>query len=298
MKVLVIGRSKVGRTLAAELGRRRHDVTLVPARRFTPRRPIAADLVVIASRDGDVAALAATLAKSGRVERGTAVVHVAGALGPEVLAPLRGRCAGVAQAHPLLSFASPARSPTLDGALLLVRGDRAAVSRARALARALGMTARTWPHVDPTLYHAAAALLANGAAALAAGATTLLERAGAPRREAVRALGPLLRSVAENVAELGLPGALTGPVRRGDVATVARHRDAVATAAPEVLPLYLASAAAQLDLSRALGDAPEASLDAIARVLRAAPPRTTSRGALGRAQPRATKRDRSREPRA
>jgi predicted short-subunit dehydrogenase-like oxidoreductase (DUF2520 family) len=296
MKVLVVGRSKVGRTLGAALRRCGVTVTLVPARTFAPRRRITADLVVLASRDGHIEALAGLLAKSGVLGRRTVVVHVAGALGPEALASLRGHCAGVAQAHPLLSFASPSRGPTLDGALLLVRGARAAVLRARELARALGMTAREWPHLDPTLYHAAAALLANGAATLAGGATTLLERAGMPRRDAVRALGPLLRSVAENVTALGLPDALTGPVRRGDVATVARHRRALASAAPEVLPLYDASATAQLGLSRSLGEAPGASLSAIARELRAAPGGTRRR-AFGKSV-RVAKRTRGTERRA
>src|SRR5262249_37369285 len=163
----------------------------------------------------------------GRVSARTAVVHVAGALGPEALEALRGQCAGVGQAHPLLSFASPRTAPELTGAHLLVSGDPVARARARALAVRLGMTARAWAEPDPGAYHAAGGRLANGSAAPASVASRLLEGAGCPERDAGRVLGPLLRSVADNIERLGLPHALTGPIRRGDAATIQQHLAAV-----------------------------------------------------------------------
>ena len=72
------------------------------------------------------------------------------------------------------------------------------------------------PRLDEVGYHAAAGLVANGAAALAAVGVELLVVSGVPRKEAPKMLGPLLRSVAENVEALGFPDALTGPIRRGD----------------------------------------------------------------------------------
>jgi predicted short-subunit dehydrogenase-like oxidoreductase (DUF2520 family) len=80
-------------------------------------------------------------------------------------------------------------------------------------------------------------------------------------------LGPLLRSVGDNVERLGLPEALTGPVRRGDARGIERHLVALDEKLPGAVPLYLAAARAQLPLARALGDAPPASFDAVARAL-------------------------------
>jgi predicted short-subunit dehydrogenase-like oxidoreductase (DUF2520 family) len=72
------------------------------------------------------------------------------------------------------------------------------------------MQARSLPRLHKDSYHAAAALVANGGATLCSAGIELLVRAGMPRTQAARALGPLLRSVAEHVGRLGLPAALTG----------------------------------------------------------------------------------------
>jgi predicted short-subunit dehydrogenase-like oxidoreductase (DUF2520 family) len=264
-RVIVLGAGKVGRTLVAALRRAACPVQLRSARAALPRRLDAA-LLVLCVRDRALGELAASL--RGRVSARTAVLHVAGAHGPEVLEPLRGHCAGVGQAHPLLSFASPRVQPVLEGAHLLVAGERVAVRRARALARLLGMVPRTWSNVELPLYHAAAGLLANGSAALAAAACRLLAAGGCPKAELGRVLGPLLRSVADNVARLGTPQALTGPIRRGDAGTVRAHLLALERATPDLLPLYVACAEAQLPMARALKEAPSASLQQITRELR------------------------------
>jgi predicted short-subunit dehydrogenase-like oxidoreductase (DUF2520 family) len=263
-RVFVIGAGKVGTALARELRSRGVRTTVRAARRPLPRS-IDADVVVLAVRDRELPALAAKLV--GVVSRRAVVVHVAGALDAGPLAPLRGACAGVAQMHPMISFASKRRSPRLDRGNVHVQGDRVAVRRARAIARALGMTPRTIPDLDTVAYHAAAGLVANGAAALAAVGAELLERAGVDRAVAARMLGPLLRSVAENVEALGFPDALTGPVRRGDAAGLERHLAVLQSKLPPAVPLYIAAAEAQLPLARAIGDAPPGSFREIQSAL-------------------------------
>jgi predicted short-subunit dehydrogenase-like oxidoreductase (DUF2520 family) len=165
--------------------------------------------------------------------------------------------------HPMISFASLEQLPTLEGGHVHVQGDSTAVSRARALTLRLGMIPRTFDGLDTVGYHAAAGLVANGAAALAALGAELLVGAGVAREVAPALLGPLLRSVADNVATLGFPNALTGPVRRGDVAALAKHLEVLRRKCPEAIPLYLASARAQVPLARAVGDASSEAFDAI-----------------------------------
>jgi len=80
-------------------------------------------------------------------------------------------------------------------------------------------------------------------------------------------LGPLLQSVADNVKNLGFPGALTGPVRRGEPASVARHLELLRARVPAAIPLFIAAGLAQLPLARALGEAPAGAFDAIATLL-------------------------------
>jgi predicted short-subunit dehydrogenase-like oxidoreductase (DUF2520 family) len=262
--VFVLGAGKLGSALARALRRAGVRTTLRGARKALPRA-IDADLVVLAVRDRDLRALAEKLV--GVVARRAAVVHVAGALGAEPLAPLRGACAGVGQMHPMISFASTGFAPGLARGNVHVQGDAVAVARARRVARRLGMTPRTIRDLDTVAYHAAAGLVANGAAALAAVGAELLVRGGVPREAAPRMLGPLLRSVADNVEKLGFPDALTGPVRRGDVAGLDKHLATLRAKLPEAVSLYLAAAEAQLPLARAIGDAPRESFEEMARVI-------------------------------
>ncbi len=264
--VFILGAGKAGAGLARALRARGIATKLRPARKGLPRS-IRADVVVLAVRDRDLAPLAARLRDAGVVPGRAVVVHVAGALSADALDALRGACAGVGKMHPMISFASPRWTPDLARGNVHVQGDPAAVTRASALARAIGMTPRALPGLDPIAYHAAAGLVANGAAALAAVGAELLVRAGATRATAAKMLGPLLRSVAENVEHLGLPQALTGPVRRGDAASLEKHLATLREKLPEAVPFYAAAARAQLPLARALGDAPAESFDAIDELL-------------------------------
>jgi predicted short-subunit dehydrogenase-like oxidoreductase (DUF2520 family) len=267
--VFVLGAGKAGTALARALRARGASAQLRPARKALPRA-IDADVVVLAVRDRDLAPLAQRMREAGVVPKRAVVLHVAGSLGAEPLAALRGACAGVGQMHPMISFATRRWAPDLARGNVHVQGDPRAVARARTLARLLGMTPRTIPQLDSIAYHAAAGLVANGAAALAAVGAELLVRAGVARRVAPKMLGPLLRSVAENVERLGFPEALTGPVRRGDVGGLEKHLATLRAKLPEAIGLYLAAARAQLPLARAIAEAPAGSFDAIESSLAAA----------------------------
>ena len=116
-------------------------------------------------------------------------------------------------------------------------------------------------------YHAAAALSANGAAALASVAVRGMTSIGLRPTAARRAIGALLRTVGENVERVGVPDALTGPVFRGDDATVHRHRVALQRADPLARAAYDAVAPAVLDCARRAG-LPEERVRAVQRALR------------------------------
>ena len=264
--VYIFGAGKVGRALAHGLARSgggAPKVTLRAARKGLPARPIDADVLVLAVRDRDLGPLAEALASKKLVSRRTVCVHNAGGVTAEAIAALRAVSAGVAQMHPMISFASTRVFPTLARGHVLVSGDPPAERRARQIARRLRMTPRTFADLDVVGYHAAAGLVANGAAALAALGCDLLVRSGIDPDVAPKMLGPLLRSVAENVEALGFPAALTGPVRRGDAGAVEKQFRLLEERAPNALPLYLASVEAQIPIARAIAEAPSEGFDAI-----------------------------------
>jgi predicted short-subunit dehydrogenase-like oxidoreductase (DUF2520 family) len=126
---------------------------------------------------------------------------------------------------------------------------------ADALVRALGGTPAMIAPEAKAVYHAGAVFASNYLVTALAVAERLLEAAGMPVEAAREALLPLARATLENVAALGPAAALTGPVARGDAATVRRHRAAMD---PDQRRLYDALARATLALAKERGLAPAA----------------------------------------
>jgi hypothetical protein len=104
------------------------------------------------------------------------------------------------------------------------------------LARDIGARPRHLDDTQRALYHAAAVFASNYVIAAVYEGTRLLEASGWLRAEAERALIPLVEGVVANLRKQGTVGALTGPIRRGDVDTVKRHLAALdSLSAPSAL---------------------------------------------------------------
>ena len=87
------------------------------------------------------------------------------------------------------------------------------------------------------VYHLGAVLSCNLVAALVGESVDLLKAAGMDESRAFQALEPLMSATISNIAHLGLPDAVTGPLKRGDAATIARHLDVLARF-PEAEKIY------------------------------------------------------------
>ena len=148
--------------------------------------------------------------------------------------------------HPLMTVPASGE-PAFAGAGRRRRGhDAAARSPSREeLAERLGLHATTVADEDRAAYHAAASIASNFLVTLEGAAERLAATAGVDRA----LLAPLVRAAVENWARLGAADALTGPIARGDDATVARQRAAVAERTPDLLPLFDALADATRDLA-------------------------------------------------
>jgi len=122
----------------------------------------------------------------------------------------------------------------LRGVSCGVEGDGALERRLARLVRALGARPFSLRGADRARYHAAAVLASDYVVALRAAAEDAWSLAGLPRAQAGRALQPLTEGAVAALGALPLERALTGPIARGDVQTVARHLQALAPA-PELL---------------------------------------------------------------
>jgi len=180
--------------------------------------------VVLSVPDDVVPEMAVALAGLGRAPGGAAAFHLAGALNTDPLAPLHARGYSVGSLHPLQMVAHPVTgADLLAGAHFAVSGEPQAVSVGRRLLSALGSPSLSIPVSGRPLYHAGAVLASNYVLALLGFASRLLGRAGVPRERALDALVSLTRGTLDSLENLGPEEAITGPVARGDVETVALH---------------------------------------------------------------------------
>jgi predicted short-subunit dehydrogenase-like oxidoreductase (DUF2520 family) len=229
LRVGVVGPGRLGTALAAALGEAGVAVE-GPAGRG--EIPAGCDAIVLCVPDGEIEAAAAAVAGAAPL-----IGHTSGATPLSALAPAAAAAFGL---HPLQTFAGDTIGlAAFAGAGCAVAGTTAeALAFAADLARTLGMTPFEIDDEGRAAYHAAASVASNFLVTLQAAAETIAAGAGLGREEARALLAPLVRQTAENIAELGPEEALTGPVARGDDATVATQRAAVEDVAPELLDLF------------------------------------------------------------
>lgn len=240
--VVIIGAGRLGTSLGRALARRGHDIRALACRRkesaLESRAIIGRGLALTdnaaASRMGTVIFLClpdeelprvvSRLARRRVDWKGKTVFHTSGLLPSRVLEPLRKRGALVASFHPGQAFPGKKTRPAqFRGVPFGLEGDRKAVAFARVLARQLGGKPFLIREEAKPFYHAAFSFAGNFAVVLLDAAAELLGRAGIPRDRAVRILLPILQGTLRNVKKLDTIGALTGPLVRGDTASVGAH---------------------------------------------------------------------------
>ena len=217
--VHIIGTGRAGGAIRARL--RERSLRVTDGREPDPT----AGLVLLCVPDSVIAEVAA------RVPIGPWVAHVSGATHLAALEPHEHRFS----VHPLQTLTDERGAEQLDGAWGAISGESDdALDRARWLASALGLQPFEVADADRTLYHAAAVIGGNFVVTLHQVASRLLARAGAPPE----AIVPLMTRTIENGFDL------TGPIARGDWATVEAHVEALSQKAPDLVPLYRALAEA------------------------------------------------------
>ncbi len=197
--------------------------------------PADVDAALLCVPDGEIAAAAAL------IPDGVILGHCSGATGLDALEG-HGEAFSL---HPLMTVTGAGAAFAGAGAAIAGSTPRA-LALARELAESLELRPFEVDDPDRAAYHAAASIASNFLVTLEAAAERLAASAGVPRE----ALVPLVRATVENWAALGGERALTGPVARGDLETVARQRTALEERAPDLVPLF----DAMVDATGALAD--------------------------------------------
>ncbi len=250
MRIALIGPGRAGQSIAIAANGAGHDVVAVAARdtgkaatvaqRFDavalaigePVPPV--DLVVIAVSDQAIEEVAGEVAPIARNAVASAV-HVSGATPVSALQAFEDHGVAIGSFHPLQTMPTPELGARrLAGAWVAVTADGPLRSTLYDLADTIGLHPFDLRDDDRAAYHAAAAAAANFPVAALAIAQRLFESTGVP----FDAARPLVDAIVANAFESGPQAALTGPISRGDVATVAAQIEAVRSTAPDLAAAF------------------------------------------------------------
>lgn len=258
-----IGAGIVGSCLAISLDRLGYSVVAVSSRTPSSARSLASriagcqayesaqrtseasDVVFITTPDDTIEEVAGSV----QWRKGQGVVHCSGAYSTEVLSPASAQGAVVGAFHPFQTFPSLEQAlQNLPGSAFAIEGDPPLEAFLTEVALGLHGDPLVLQPGDKELYHISAVSVCAFVLGLVNQATGLWQKLGKEREEAVRAMLPILKGTVDSLASQGIPGALTGPYERGDVATIRKHLAALERRAPEFLHLYSLLALTQLPL--------------------------------------------------
>ncbi len=239
--ILLIGKGRVGTSLSSCLRERK--ISFIHKR---GREDFLADLpktnlVLIAVKDDAIQEIAKTIHHSRALKPGSALAHFSGALSSKIL---KAKGYYAFSIHPLKSFAFPkGRCSDFQGIPFVFEGDQQTIKIAKQLIKKLG---GEWVEIqgkDKILYHTAACAASNFLVTLVSMASDLIQKTGIlEKNRRFKAthlfLIPLLKSAIENIEKIGIPGALTGPIERGDFSTVKKQIEALKKRAPNLLEVY------------------------------------------------------------
>ncbi len=255
-KIAVIGAGNVGKVLGLALSRQGYALVGTVTRRAETLHAAGellqcpvyeephlasreAEIVFITTPDGIIAEVCQEIADNNGFLPGQVVVHCSGVHSSGILQAAREAGARVLSMHPLQTFpGTEAGLRGLPGTFFAVEGDPEAFPVAEKLVSALGGNVMSIPTEMKTLYHAAACIACNYLATLLDGALRLYQHMDVPGEQAMEALYPLISMTLENIKEVGPEKALTGPIARGDAATIQSHVAELGRSFPGLLPLY------------------------------------------------------------
>ena len=253
LKAGFIGAGTTGTALAVRLSQKGWPVVAVSSRTLSSAQKLArlvpncrvchtaqevadvAELVFITTPDDVIARVC------GEVQwhEGQSVVHCSGAHSLDILEPARELGAAVCSFHPLQTFADVDQAiENLPGSTFALEAEEPLLSMLKELTSLLNGNWVVLRPGDKVLYHAAAVFACNYLVTLVKLALDLWLDFGVSSKEATRALLPLLVGTINNIANIGLPDCLTGPIARGDSGTIERHLRALETKSPSLLTTY------------------------------------------------------------
>jgi predicted short-subunit dehydrogenase-like oxidoreductase (DUF2520 family) len=262
-RIAIVGAGNLARSLASALHGARYEIeqvlsrensaSLRRAKRLAARvkssaitgaqAKLQAEIVWFCVPDSAIARAAEKLGDAADWS-GKVALHSSGALSSDELAVLRRRGAKVASVHPFMTFVRNSR-PSLVGVPFAIEGDRKAVAMAQAIVSDLGGMSFAIAKQNKAAYHAWGMFASPLLTVLLAVTEDVGSAAGVSRKLARERMLPILNQTLANYARLGPADSFSGPVARGDIATVQQHLKFLRKL-PDARGIYVAMAHAAL----------------------------------------------------
>lgn len=209
-----------------------------------------ADVTMLTVTDDQIAPVCAAMADTGLLRAGSIVFHCSGAKASTELQAAISAAAAVASVHPVRSFADgKAIASRFAGTICSVEGDARALAILLPALQAIGAQTVEISADSKLLYHAGSVFASNYLVTLMDTALRCYQAAGIPAEVAQQMAAPLARQTLENVFAMGTVKALTGPIARGDMQTVALQQKMVAAWDQAAGDLYQAFTPPTVDLA-------------------------------------------------
>ena len=188
-----------------------------------------ADITLLTTPDDTISRVVEQLCVEGIYRPNSIMVHCSGTLSCYILSPLNSLGYSVAGVHPLRSFSDPSISlEKFSGTYCAIEGDVSALLLLKPLLKLMGAITH---EIDPAFkaeYHAAAVFASNYMVTLAQQSWLCMLNAGVDRKIAMNLVLNLMQGTVDQIYQQSEPAhALTGPIQRGDLATVQLHLNAL-----------------------------------------------------------------------
>ncbi len=288
MKIGFIGAGKVGTAFGVYLKFKGFDISgyysrsaassikaagLTGSTHFTDLAMLSgeSDIIFITTADGEIKAVCDLLALKGVLRKGQIIAHMSGALSSEVLKSARDNDCWVYSLHPIQSIVDLENAlKSLPTTYFTIEGDVENDSQLEELVAKAGNRCFRIAPQDKVLYHAAACVFSNYLVALVDEGLQYLRSIGINEHEGFSAMLPLVMGTLANIEQLGTDSALTGPISRGDISTIAAHLENIQLHLPQSLELYQAMARKTLQVamrSKLIAEDKSASPESITNVI-------------------------------
>jgi predicted short-subunit dehydrogenase-like oxidoreductase (DUF2520 family) len=227
------------------------------------------NIVLLALPDDVLAEAALQLRRNRRLDPNVVMIHFSGLHPAAILNQGSAPAVRALSLHPLQTFADAVTGlRNLPGSPFSVEGEDALIPLGKTLVEAMGGIPFHLLSEQKPLYHAAACVASNYLITLAASAGQIMAACGFTEEDALKLLIPLLKGTSLNLVTLGPQKALTGPIARGDVQTVAGHLEAMAELPKELRDIYRVMGRETVKLARKKGSLDEQQAEAILDLLK------------------------------